>query len=93
MVKFTDSCLKIKPPVAFYSVSINILFFKKEKKEYIILGMEMYTKLHVSRNSHLKETGFERVSLMHGTYKSFHNRYYLFQTRCNNKALGEPEIP
>lgn len=38
MVKFADSCLKIQPTLAFYSVGIDILFFKKgKKKEYILL--------------------------------------------------------
>lgn len=31
MVKFADSCLKIQPTLASYSVGIDILFFKKEK--------------------------------------------------------------
>lgn len=37
MVKLADSCLKKQPTLAFYSGGIDILFFKKEKKEYILL--------------------------------------------------------
>lgn len=75
MVKFLDSCLKIQSTLAFYSVGIDLLFFPFEKKtEYILLVTGKCIKIHFLMNSHIKETGFEQVSLMHGTYKFFHNQ-------------------
>lgn len=50
-------------------------FFKKEKKkEYILLVTGNVYKDTFLMNSHIKEIGFEQISLMHGTYKFFHNQ-------------------